>query len=149
MVVVLRTQIDATGMFKLPNWTTYRSTSSGPGQAEFMGNITHPFIHFASSDYPLPKEKYDVLKNAGKEIIHLPVLTGAIGIFHSVPLLKHEDQHVALDLNLTSCLVARIYKGEIEDWNHPDIVAINPNFDLPVQLNNYGKPKGDQSFPSR
>ncbi len=131
---------------KLPSWITYRSTSSGPGQEEFMGNITHPFTHFASSDYPLPGELYETLKDAGKEMIHLPVLMGAIGIFHSVPL-KHQDALETTDLNLTSCLVARIYQGEITDWTHPDIVEINPYLDLPVQLNNYGKPKEEQSFP--
>lgn len=131
---------------KVPSWITYRSTSSGPGQTEFMGNVTHPFTHFASSDYPLPGDLYQTLKDAGKEMIHLPVLMGAIGIFHSVPL-QQQDALQTSDLNLTSCLVARIYQGEITDWTHPDIVEINPNLNLPVQLNNYGKPKEDQHFP--
>lgn len=112
-----------------------------------MGNITHPFTHFASADYPLPKEQFDQLSNAGQGMIHLPVLMGAVGIFHSVPLQKHDPLKEPANLNLTSCLVARIYKGEITDWTHPEITAINPAFDLPLQLNNYGKPKEDQSFP--
>jgi len=132
---------------KIPTWMTYRSTSSGPGQEEFMGNITHPFTHFASSDYPLPKQLYNSLHSAGKEMIHLPVLVGAIGVFHSVPLKQPNGPLEMIDLNLTSCLVARIYQGDITDWNHPEIVEINPNMDLPVALNNYGKPKEDQSFP--
>jgi len=132
---------------KIPSWLTYRSTSSGPGQEEFMGNITHPFTHFASSDYPLPKLLYESLRNAGKEMIHLPVMVSAIGVFHSVPL-KHPNAPLdVIDLNLTSCLVARIYQGDIVDWNHPEIVEVNPNLDLPVAVNNYGKPKEEQIFP--
>ena len=101
------------GQTKLATRGTYRSTGSGTGVSEFMGNVTHPFGDFASSDYPLSKEKFDELASAGVGIVHLPVIMGAVGVFHSVPLVQGE---VAVDLNLTSCLVARIYSGDIDDW---------------------------------
>lgn len=102
------------GQTKISTRGTYRSTGSGTGVSEFIGNVTDPFNDFASSDYPLPKEQYDQLTAAGKDIIHLPVVMGAVGVFHSVPL-QNADSAV-VNLNLTSCLVARIYSGEIEDW---------------------------------
>ncbi len=132
---------------KVPTWTTYRSISSGPGQEEFIGNLTHSFSDFGSSDFPLSKEQYAALIDAGQEIVHLPVLMGAIGIFHSVPLINDDQMSKATHLNLTSCLVARIFKGDIKDWTHQDIADINPTLRLPAQLDFYGKPKADQSYP--
>jgi len=126
---------------KVPIRATYRSTGSGTGEVEFMGNITYPFNDFGSADYPLAKEKYNELQAAGEEMIHLPVIMGAMAVFHSVPTNSRED------LNLTSCLVARIYKGDIVDWTDPDIIALNPSMNLPVQYDFYGKPKEDQSYP--
>jgi ABC-type phosphate transport system substrate-binding protein len=101
------------GQTKISIRATYRSTGSGDGVTEFMGNITNPFNDFGSADYPLPKEQYDQLRNTGQEIIHLPVVMGAVGLFHTVPL---QNMDATTNLNLTSCLVARIYSGEIEDW---------------------------------
>jgi phosphate transport system substrate-binding protein len=133
---------------KIPAWMTYRAISSGPGQDDLMGNITHPFSDFASSDYPLSSEQYNALKNASQEVVHLPVFMGATGVFHSLPLRTEDGSSTrTIHLNLTSCLVARIYKGEIEDWTHPDIVELNPNMNLPVLLDLYGNPKDDQSYP--
>jgi ABC-type phosphate transport system substrate-binding protein len=128
---------------KIPVRATYRSVGSGTGQKELVGNITHPFTDFSSSDNPLTKERYDSLNDAGAELIHLPVVMGAIALFHSVGIGEDSNIH----LNLTSCLVARIFKGEIDDWMHPEIKEINPSLEFPVQLDFYGQPKEDQSTP--
>lgn len=101
------------GQTKISTRGTYRSTGSGAGVTEFLGNITHPFNDFASADYPLHKEQYDQLAAAGQGVVHLPVVMGAVGVFHAVPL---QNMDAAMNLNLTSCLVARIFNGEIEDW---------------------------------
>lgn len=101
------------GQTKIPIRGTYRSTGSGTGVKEFIGNVTRPYNHFGSSDYPLPKENFEALANAGVEMVHLPVVMGAVAVFHSLPLAKED---ASTNLNLTSCLIARIYKGEIEDW---------------------------------
>ena len=133
---------------KIPTRMTYRAISSGPGIEDFIGNITHPFSDFGSSEYPLSSEQYNELKNASEEVVHLPVLMSAIGVFHSIPLQQANNDRSLLrttHMNLTSCLVARIFQGEIEDWTHPDIVELNPYMNLPEQLDEDGKPKS--SFP--
>lgn len=137
---------------KIPTWATYRSIGSGSGVKEFVGNITHPYSDFGSSDYPLPKEHFESLSAAGKEMVHLPVVMGSVGIFHSVPVVQDDiipsgSEDEVLSVNLTSCLVARIYNGDVDDWTHPDIAEINPGMKLPVQLDFYGNPKDDQSYP--
>jgi phosphate transport system substrate-binding protein len=84
----------------------------------------------------------EILDNRGTEIVHIPVLLGAIGVFHSVPI--DDDQ---INLNLTACLLARIYSFEIRDWKHPDITALNPGLRLPIRYDSYGNVDQDQSYP--
>lgn len=132
-----------TSRTKIPVRATYRSVGSGTGQKELVGNITHPYTDFASSDNPLTKERYDAMNAAGAEVVHLPFVMGAIALFHSVDVGGDSNIH----LNLTSCLVARIFKGEIDDWMHPEIKEINPSLEFPVQLDFYGQPKEVQSLP--
>ena len=134
---------------KIATYTTYRAVGSGTGISEFMGNITHSYNDFGCADFPLPKQDYDTLQNASQGMIHIPLVMGSVGVFNSLPIQQPDASSTAqqLNVNLTGCLVARIYQGEILDWTHPDIVAINPNMNLPVQLDFYGNPKANQSFP--
>ena len=57
--------------------------------------------------------------------MHLPVVLGAISLFHSVPNVPQGEGGGGL--NLTGCIIARIFKREIKDWLHPDITEINAN----------------------
>lgn len=142
-----------TSRTKIPVRATYRSIGSGGGQRELMGNTSHPYSDFAASDNPLTQERYAELQANGEEVVHLPVIMGAMAVFHSVEEEESEqDSSTSFvngghNLNLTSCLIARIYKGEIDDWKHPDILQINPGLKLPVQYDFYGQPKDDQSVP--
>jgi phosphate transport system substrate-binding protein len=127
---------------KIPTRLTYRSTSTGPGQRDFVGNGTHTYnTDFASGDYPMTPDNYQLLQSHNVEMIHVPVLLGAIGVFHSVPV--EEGTH----LNLTACIIARIYTHEIRDWNHPDIKALNPALAIPTKYDSYGNIESDQSYP--
>jgi len=109
---------------KLPTRMTYRAVGSSTGQKEFIGNTTfYPSNAFGSGDIPISTAKFDELQAANVGIVHLPVVLGAISLFHSVPNVPQGES----GLNLTSCLIARIFKREITDWLHPDIAAINAN----------------------
>jgi ABC-type phosphate transport system substrate-binding protein len=123
---------------KLPTRLTYRAVGSTTGIAEFKGdgtNIFLPLNHFGSGDIPISTADYNELLAASVEIVHLPVVLGSISFFHSVPGVPQGD------LDLTSCLIARILKRDITDWMHPDILADNPNLrelvgkdSLPIQV---------------
>ena len=102
---------------KLPLQLTYRAVGSTTGQAEFSNGFSNISVaDFGSGDLPISTEAYNNYTAAGIGVVHLPVLLGAVSIFHSVP---------ATDLNLTSCLLARIFKREITSWDHEDILAEN------------------------
>ena len=109
---------------KLSTRMTYRAVGSSTGQKEFIGNGTfYPDNVFGSGDIPIPTAKFGELQAANVDIVHLPVVLGAISLFHSVPNVPQGEG----GLNLTGCLIARIFKREIKDWLHPDIQAINEN----------------------
>eukprot|EP00522_Entomoneis_paludosa_P006891 CAMPEP_0172439606 /NCGR_PEP_ID=MMETSP1065-20121228/528_1 /TAXON_ID=265537 /ORGANISM="Amphiprora paludosa, Strain CCMP125" /LENGTH=470 /DNA_ID=CAMNT_0013188309 /DNA_START=59 /DNA_END=1471 /DNA_ORIENTATION=- len=98
---------------------TYRAVGSTTGYAEFINEYSEdgPANDFASGDLPLNKTVYDNFDGAGVGLVHLPVLLGAVSIFHSVKQVER--------LNLTPCLLARIFSLDITEWNHPDIVEFN------------------------
>ena len=95
----------------LPVRFSYRGIGSGSGIREFVattGNVNGGnagrVIDFASADIPLPRGAYDEI-TAREDVIQLPVVLGAVSFFHNVPNTPN--------LNLTACLIAKIYKGEI------------------------------------
>jgi ABC-type phosphate transport system substrate-binding protein len=106
-------------MAKLPVRMTYRGVGSSVGQAEFIGNITHSDSMFGSGDIPLSTEDYSLFPE--DSIFHLPIVLGSIGFFHSVPV---GDQQ----LNLSPCILAKIFNRKITDWSDAEIM--NDNHDL-------------------
>lgn len=119
---------------------TYRAVGSGTGQAEFIGKgvptgIPVPVNDFGSGDIPFSIEKYNSLKKGGSStVVHLPFVVSGVSFFHSVPNVPQGKG----GLNLTSCLLAQIFNGNITTWEDPEIVALNPNL-----LGLLGHMKGD------
>lgn len=110
---------------KLPVKMTYRGIGSSTGQAEFIGNGTLSDNDFASGDIPLSAENYAAMP--ANSVVHLPIMLGAISFFHSVP--TGETQ-----LNLTPCVLAKIFRLEITDWTDSEIKELNPNLELSSSL---------------
>lgn len=107
---------------KLPVKMTYRGVGSSTGQAEFIGNGTTSDNDFGSGDIPFSSEDYASFP--ANSILHLPIVLGAISFFHSVPTGETK-------LNLTPCVLAKIFKRDITEWTHPEIVELNPDLSLP------------------
>ena len=107
---------------KHPIRGTYRAVGSTTGIAELINGYDpeKPASDFGSGDLPLNKTVYDRFVAENIEVLHLPVFLGAVSFFHSVPVTR---------LNLTGCLLARIFKRDITEWNHEEIVELNPELD--------------------
>ena len=105
---------------KLPLRLSYRSVGSSVGLKEFINerNPTTPAADFGSAEIPLATEDWQAFKDQNVTVLQIPTLFGAVSFFHSVPGIPN--------LNLTSCLLARIFTRDIKDWAHPDIREINP-----------------------
>jgi len=127
---------------KIPTRMTYRAVGSSTGQKEFKGVTVGsqeyvPTNDFGSGDIPISTDDYNNFTAAGIEIVHLPVVLGAISLFHSVPNVGQGKQ----GLNLTSCIIAKIFKREITTWDHDEIKSKNPRLsfllprpDFPIQV---------------
>jgi ABC-type phosphate transport system substrate-binding protein len=110
---------------KLPVRMTYRAVGSSTGIQEFIGaDVTFaPDNDFGSGDIPISTADFTALQDAGVEMVHLPVLLGAISFFHSV------DTGNQL-LKLDACVLAKIFKRDITDWTDQEIKDQNPDLDL-------------------
>eukprot|EP00468_Gymnochlora_sp_CCMP2014_P007925 CAMPEP_0167750982 /NCGR_PEP_ID=MMETSP0110_2-20121227/6301_1 /TAXON_ID=629695 /ORGANISM="Gymnochlora sp., Strain CCMP2014" /LENGTH=871 /DNA_ID=CAMNT_0007636379 /DNA_START=152 /DNA_END=2767 /DNA_ORIENTATION=+ len=114
----------------LPLHLSYRAVGSSTGQREFIGadNGNMSYTDFGCGDIPMKAADYQYYATTGREVVHIPFVMGAIAVFHSVPLGELEGSPLDLD----SCLLARIFSRDITTWDHPDIIARNPNLNVPA-----------------
>ncbi|KAG2495398.1 hypothetical protein HYH03_006348 [Edaphochlamys debaryana] len=99
---------------------SYRSIGSGAGGNEFFAGASA----FGCGDVPINGGLFDNLTSRGDPMIHVPYLIGSVSVFHNIP-------GVGKGLHLPPCVLARIFRNgtdAIETWNHPDILAANPDF---------------------
>ena len=114
---------------KVPTRLTYRAVGSSTGQKEFLGvnntgvNAYVPHNDFGSGDIPVSTSNYNAFTDAGKEMVHLPFVLGAISIFHNIPNVPEGSQ----GLNLTACVLSKIFKRDIKYWDDGEIIEMNPN----------------------
>jgi len=122
---------------KLPLHLTYRAVGSTTGQFEHLGvdnpstNSFEPYSYFGSGDIPIPTANYELLKSNGKDMVHLPVLLGAISVFHSIPNVGDGE------LNVTSCLLSRIFGRKVTMWDDEEVLDLNPNLKDKLPYTNY------------
>ncbi|MDT7779875.1 MAG: phosphate transport system substrate-binding protein [Acidobacteriota bacterium] len=95
----------------------YQSIGSGGG----IKQIKEQTIDFGASDAPM---KDDDLKSAPGEIIHIPLVLGAVVITYNL-------QGVAKPLRFSSDVIADIFLGNIKKWDDPRIQTDNPGVSLP------------------
>lgn len=93
----------------------YKPTGSGDGQKQILAGT----VHFAGSDVPFSEADL-----ASKQLVQLPMLVGGI-----VPAVNLKG---VPQLRLDGETLADIFRGEIRQWNHPRIAALNPQATLPA-----------------
>ncbi|WP_369369959.1 phosphate ABC transporter substrate-binding protein PstS [Promicromonospora sp. Populi] len=100
----------------------YDPAGSGDGREAFLAGSTA----FGASDVALDDEEMAASGPAcdGGNAIDLPVYISPISVAFNV---EGVDQ-----LNLSSDLIARIFTGQITQWNDPAIVEVNPEAQLPA-----------------
>jgi phosphate transport system substrate-binding protein len=94
----------------------YQAVGSGIG----VGLIKKAAVDFGASDMPLAPRELDKLGMA-----QFPLVIGGV-----VPVV-HVDGIKPGEMRFTGRLLADIFLGNIRNWNHPAIQAINPGLKLP------------------
>src|SRR5262249_14773578 len=79
---------------------------------------------FGCTDAPMTAKQLAAAKKAGGEVIHVPLVMGAVAVTYNVTGL-------AQPLRLTGPLLADMYRGTIRFWDHEDISDLNPGANLP------------------
>ncbi|KAL7518311.1 hypothetical protein ACHAWX_003156 [Stephanocyclus meneghinianus] len=123
---------------RVPTRLTYRGVGSGTGISEFLGkdipkdsgiNTFEAYNDWGSGDIPIDSEDITTWNNQGIEFVQLPFVLSAVSFFHSIPGVPNGKG----GLNMTACLLARVFDGDIKTWDHEDIVAINPSLEVPKE----------------
>mmetsp|Transcript_64311 Transcript_64311/g.130672 ORF Transcript_64311/g.130672 Transcript_64311/m.130672 type:complete len:925 (-) Transcript_64311:171-2945(-) len=117
---------------RVPLFLTYRAVGSGTGQKEFVGDSNSgykSYSHFGAGDIPMSGTHFQTMTSQTplESMVHIPLALGAIGVFHSVP-----DGEIGGSLKLDACLLAKIFSGQVETWDHADIKAQNPGINVPA-----------------
>ncbi|MCA1186459.1 MULTISPECIES: phosphate ABC transporter substrate-binding protein PstS [unclassified Saccharopolyspora] len=101
----------------------YTKSGSGKGVAAFTAGQ----IDFGGSDSPLDEADGEVAKAAercqGNPAWNIPMVFGPIAVSYNVEGVD--------DLVLNADVIAKIYQGQIKNWNDPAVAALNPGKQLP------------------
>ncbi len=95
----------------------YQMIGSGGGIRQLLAKT----VDFGASDAPMKERE---LKKSQSPIIHIPTVLGSVVISYNLPGLKEP-------LNLDGAVLSKIFMGEIKNWNHADIQALNKKAKLP------------------
>ena len=82
---------------------------------------------FGAGDIPIPTADRDAYFAKGIEFVQLPFVLSAVTFFHNIPGVPASGDS---QLQMTACLLARVFKRDITAWDHPDILAINPDLNV-------------------
>ncbi|MDI3328663.1 MAG: phosphate ABC transporter substrate-binding protein PstS [Alicyclobacillaceae bacterium] len=99
----------------------YQSVGSGAGIQQF----TQKTVDFGASDVPLNKDEYAKAKEAGGDVVQIPVALGGVAIAYNLPDVNQQ-------LKLTPDVLVKIFMGKIKKWNDPAIQSLNPDVKLPA-----------------
>lgn len=106
------TQDSNLGGLYLPFYTE----GTGVGQQKFINSS----VDYTIGDYALSSALYN---SSGRPVVQFPTALGAVTIYYNISNFTTSPN----SLRLNASVAAAIFQGNITTWDHPDILAINPN----------------------
>jgi phosphate ABC transporter phosphate-binding protein len=101
----------------------YLPTGSGNGIKSILENT----VDFAGTDVEIKNSTYATYNTNAEAVLLVPSLASAVCATANVPGVPlGESAHLVLK----KATLAKIFKGDIQYWDHEDILAQNPNFML-------------------
>ena len=98
----------------------YQSIGSGGGINQLLAGT----VEIGASDAPLNDQQIAAAEKSHGPVVHLPEAMGAVAVTYHIP-------DVNVTLKFTGEVIAKIYLGEITNWDDPAIKALNPDVNLP------------------
>jgi phosphate ABC transporter phosphate-binding protein len=96
----------------------------GTGSTAGIKQMTDQAVEFGCTDAFLTAEQLEVAKRYGGEVVHVPLVMGAIVPAYN---LKGVDKPI----HFTAEVLAGIFLGEIDMWNDPALKKINDGVEMP------------------
>eukprot|EP01047_Picozoa_sp_COSAG01_P039189 COSAG01_NODE_3223_length_6394_cov_10.166005_4_plen_823_part_01 len=102
-------------MAKMEQWAgesvhlTYRGVGSSTGKKEYLAGSSD----FGCAELPVTENEKAAVPS--RTVLHLPLVLGAMSAFHSIPSTYTGTS----GLELSPCLLARIFSRNITHWNDP------------------------------
>lgn len=94
----------------------YQSVGSGAGQNQIISRT----VDFGATDAPMAIDRL-----TSNNLVQVPSVLGAVVVIVNIPGIQTNQ------LRLSGPTLVKIYRGQIQTWNHPDIVSENPGIALP------------------
>jgi phosphate ABC transporter phosphate-binding protein len=98
----------------------YQSIGSGGGIQQMTANT----VDFGCTDGPMNKEQLEKASTVGGEVVHIPLVMGAVVPAYNLDEIKEQ-------LKFTGPVLADIYLGKITKWNDKALKDLNPKAALP------------------
>src|SRR5260370_533431 len=98
----------------------YQSLGSGAGIQQMIAKT----IDFGCTDAPLNDEQLSKAKQTGGDVVHIPLVMGAV-----VPIYNLEG--IKVPLRFTGAVLADIYLEKMKKWSDPELAKLNPGVELP------------------
>jgi phosphate transport system substrate-binding protein len=101
---------------------SYDAVGSGGGREQFISGA----VQWAGSDaYLSPEEVSGATERCGGDVVELPLYISPIAVIYNLPGV--DTEHVQLSAET----IAKIFTGEITNWNDPAIAAENAGVTFP------------------
>jgi phosphate transport system substrate-binding protein len=98
----------------------YQSIGSGGG----IQQMTEKTVDFGCTDAPMNEEQLKKAASIGGEVVHIPLVMGAVVVAYNLDEVKEP-------LQFSGPVLADIYLGKIKKWNDKAISQLNPGVNLP------------------
>jgi phosphate ABC transporter phosphate-binding protein len=95
------------------------------GSSRGLDGVLNRVYSFGCSDAPLSDKQIADVKKAGRNVVHIPLVLGAVVPAYNLPGLESST------LRFTGPILADIYLGKITHWNDPALKVANPGIVLP------------------
>jgi phosphate ABC transporter phosphate-binding protein len=97
------------------------------GSGNGIQQMTAKTYHFGCTDAPMNEDELKKAKETGGDVLHIPLIFGAVVPIYNVPELKDAKE----PLKFTGAILADIFMGKITKWNDAALQMVNPGVGLP------------------
>jgi len=101
---------------------SYQSVGSGAGITQFLQQT----VDFGATDSPMTDAQ--IAQSKAGAVLHIPATIGGVAISYNIP-----EVAASTHLQFTGDTLAKIFLGQIKNWNDPAIAASNTGVNLPNQ----------------